>query len=315
MSQAPDAAAPEGLPIPLRLNLALVALVIGAALGLLLLSARVHGWGRLLCGIAFSYVMLTGYALLHEAVHDNLHPDAPINHRLGVLLGLFFPVPFSVLRTTHQGHHLRNRTDFEMFDLYYPSDNRWLRRLQWYGTLVGLFWPLVPLGTLLAAAAPALLRLPLFAKLRSTSYLLGDIRAREVRAVRLQGALILLLFGTLAWLCRDDLAALAVPYACFAFNWSTRQYVGHAFTRRDVVEGALNLRHNRLISALLLHGEYDLNHHRRPDVPWLYLPRLCRPDDPRPGYLRQYLRMWGGPRLTREPAPELKANLRLSVHA
>lgn len=315
MSARPYGPAPAEMPIPVRLNLLLVAAVVVGALGLLALSARVHGAARLLCGIAFSYLMLTGYALLHEAAHDNLHPDPRLNHGLGVLVGLFFPVPFSVLRTTHQGHHLRNRTDFEMFDLYYPTDSAWLRRLQWYGTLCGLFWPLVPLGTLLVAACPTLLQLPLFARLRSTSYLLGDIQAREIRAVRSEGALILLLFAALGWLTRADPGALLVPYACFAFNWSTRQYIGHAFTRRHVIEGAWNLRHNPLMSAVLLHGEYDLNHHRRPDVSWLYLPRLGRPEDPRPSYLRQYLRMWGGPRLTREPAPERLGELQLSVHA
>ena len=103
-------------------------------------------------------------------------------------------------------------------------------------------------------------------------------------------------------------------YACFSFNWSTRQYVGHAFTRRDVVEGAWNLRHNRVMSWVLLHGEWDLNHHRRPDVPWYYLPRLSPPGEPRTGYVRQYWRLWRGPRLVTEPAPETLRALPLSVH-
>jgi hypothetical protein len=41
-----------------------------------------------------------------------------------VLTGFLFPMPFSMFRLTHQGHHLRNRTDHEMFDLYYPTDSR-----------------------------------------------------------------------------------------------------------------------------------------------------------------------------------------------
>ena len=44
--------------------------------------------------------------------------------------------------------------------------------------------------------------------------------------------------------------------------------MGHAFSRRDVIEGAWNLKHWPFMSYLLLHGEYDLNHHRRPEVPW-----------------------------------------------
>jgi fatty acid desaturase len=68
------------------------------------------------------------------------------------------------------------------------------------------------------------------------------------------------------------------------------------------------------MSWLLMHGEYDLNHHRRPDVPWIYLPRFGRPSDPRPSYWKQYFRQWLGPQRCSEPAPESIAELPLSVH-
>lgn len=88
----------------------------------------------------------------------------------------------------------------------------------------------------------------------------------------------------------------------------------HAFSRRGVVEGAFNLRHNRVMSWLLLHGEWDLNHHRRPDVPWLYLQQLPTREDERLDYGRQYLRLWRGPRMCTEPSPETLSNVPLSVH-
>jgi hypothetical protein len=103
---------------------------------------------------------------------------------------------------------------------------------------------------------------------------------------------------------------LLVLYACFSFNWSTRQYVGHAFTRRDIVEGALNLRHNWLMSKILLHGEWDLAHHRHPEVSWVYLPKIAQ-DDPRPSYIKQYWRQWLGPRLATEPPPQAQGPARL----
>src|SRR5262249_29130442 len=192
-----------------------------------------------------------------------------------------------------QGHHLRNRTDFEMFDLYYPSDNRLIKYGQWYSILCGLFYPFVPLGAVLFALCPALLRARVFQQARSSSYLLGDIRTSEIRAIRFELLLIVAFFALQAWLLKLRLVNSLGLYACFAVNWSTRQYVGHAFSKRDIIHGAWNLRHNRLMTWVLLHGEYDLNHHRRPDVPWYYLPRLCRPDEPpRPSYIRQYWRLW-----------------------
>jgi fatty acid desaturase len=105
-----------------------------------------------------------------------------------------------------------------------------------------------------------------------------------------------------------------VCYGCFSFNWSTRQYIGHAFSKRDVIEGAWNLEHNGLMTWVLLHGEYDLNHHRRPEVPWFYLPRISPEGEPRPSYFWQYWRQWLGPRVVTEPAPETLQKLPLSVH-
>src|SRR5262249_15237524 len=144
-----------------------------------------------------SYVLLTNYALLHEAAHGNLHSSPRLNYLLGLTAGLLFPMPLSLIRSTHQGHHLRNRTDFEMFDLYYPTDNRLLKYGQWYSILCGLFWPIVPVGALLFAVCPAFLRTRPFRTARSSSYLLGDVRGAAVWAIRGEVLLIAGFFAAL----------------------------------------------------------------------------------------------------------------------
>lgn len=306
---------PADMPIPDRLNLLLVAGILSAAIGFLWLGSQVEPWyGVLGIGVLFSHVLLTNYALLHEATHGNLHSSPRWNYWLGVLTGLLFPVPFSMILTTHQGHHLRNRTDHEMFDLYYPTDYRLLKYAQWYSILCGLFWVVIPAGGILFAVCPSLLRTQAFRRARSSSYLLGDIQTAEVRAIRGEVLLIVLFFVGLFWLLDLVWWKTLILYGCFAVNWSTRQYIGHAFSKRDVIEGAWNLRTNWLMSWVLLNGEWDLNHHRRPDVSWYYLPRLSTPDETRPGYFRQYWRQWLGPRLAQEPAPESRQNLTLSIH-
>ena len=306
---------PAAMPIPDRLNLFLVALVFTLAIALLWLGSHVESvWATLGVGVVFSYLLLTNYALFHEAGHANLHSNRAMNRLLGTLAGLLFPMPYSMFRVTHQGHHLRNRTDYEMFDLYYPTDSRLIRCIQWYGVLTGLFWPWVPIGALLFALCPAVLRTRIFQKARSSSYLLGDIRDLEVRAIRAEVLLTIAFFGLLFWLLELRWQAVLIMYACFSFNWSTRQYVGHAFSRRDVVEGAWNLQHYFWMSWVLLHGEWDLNHHRHPEVPWYYLPHVSPPTEPRVGYIRQYWRLWLGPRPTTEPAPETLKQLPLSIH-
>lgn len=304
-------------PIPYRLNTALVAAVSLTACGLLWLGSWVDSWYAVLAiGILYSYLLLTNYALLHEASHHMLHPNSVANRALGTVAGLFFPCPFSMMETMHQGHHLRNRTDHEMFDLYYPTDSRFVRFIQWYGILCGLFWPWVPIGAVLFAFCPAVLRTRVFQKARSSNYLLGDVRDSEIRQIRREVLLTIGFFALLFWLLDLKWQHVLLMYACFAFNWSTRQYIAHAFTKRDVIEGAYNLRHNRIMSWILMNGQWDLNHHRRPDVSWYYLPQVSRAGDaPRISYVRQYWRMWRGPQLNSEPAPESLQSLPLSVHA
>jgi len=304
------------MPVPNRLNLALVLLVVALAVGLLWLGSRVESWWAVLgVGIVFSYVLLTNYALLHEATHGNLHSSPRVNYVLGLMTGALFPIPFTMIRTTHQGHHLRNRTDFEMFDQYYSTDNRLVKWTQWYGVLCGFFWPWIPIGAVLFAVCPGLLRTRVWREARSSQRLFGDIRGPVLRALRIELLFIVALFAALFWLLDLNWLHVLILYACFSFNWSTRQYVGHAFSKRDVIEGAWNLRHNALMSWVLLRGEYDLNHHRHPEVPWYYLPRLTRRDDARPGYVVNYWRQWLGPYLCTEPAPETLQEIPLSVHS
>jgi fatty acid desaturase len=297
---------PPDMPIPDRLNLCLVALVFSGGVALLWLGSQVTAWyAVLLIGVAFSYLMLTNYALLHEASHSNLNSSTQVNYLLGVVTGSLFPIPFRLMRTTHQNHHLHNRTDHEMFDLYYPSDNRVLKRLQWYSILCGLFWPLVPVGAVVFAVCPGLLRWQMFKKADPARGvgIVANLEQNAIRAIRIELLLIILFFGALFWLLDLKWQNTLTLYAFFSFNWSTRQYVGHAFSLRDIVDGAWNLSHLPWMSWLLLHGEWDLNHHRRPDVPWYYLPRLSPPSEPRMSYWRQYWRQWLGPRPCQEGEP------------
>ena len=293
-------------PTPERLNTCLVFLISGMAASLLWLASRLDSWLAMLgVGILFSYAMLTNYALLHDATHETLRSDRKANYWLGFLAGIWFPVPFSMIHYTHRSHHRFNRTDTEMFDLYYPTDNRLLKNLQWYSILCGLFWPLVPLGALLIAGTPASLRKRLLAKTspaRGLSYI-GQIPDDVVTRTRFEIVAIASTFLLLFWFLDLHAIAVAVCYGCFSVNWSTRQYITHAFSTRDVIDGAFNLRHSRLMDWILLHGQWDLNHHRHPDISWYYLPQLSCPEGSERSYLRQYFRQWRGPIAATMPAP------------
>ena len=294
-------------PIPDRLNTLLVALVSIAAIVLLWLASHFDSWLAIFAvGIVFSYVMLTNYALLHDGTHDTLRSTSRGNYWCGFLAGVWFPVPFSMIHYTHRSHHRFNRTDTEMFDLYYPTDNRLLKYIQWYSILCGLFWPLVPLGALIIAVTPARLRSRLLAKAdpaRGLAYL-AKIPHDVVTRTRIETVAIAAIFAGLFWVLELRVLPCLLCYACFSFNWSTRQYITHAYSPRDVIDGAFNLRHNFLMDLILLHGPWDLNHHRHPEVSWYYLPSLSDADTVERSYVRQYFRQWSGPVPATSPAPE-----------
>lgn len=286
------------------LNMLLVLLVQALAMLLLWLAAHAGTIQAVLLGFVFSFLLLTNYALLHEATHDNLHADPRANRWFGVLAGFLFPIPFSMIRVTHTVHHCCNRTDHEMFDLYYPGDNMFLKLGQWYSLLCGLFWPCIPVGTVILATFPALLRTKPFRKARTTGVLFDDFALHGVAPVRIEVALMLLYWVLLFQLLGLNWPHLLILYACFAFNWSTRQYVTHAFTPRDVVNGALNLQVSTPMSWLLLKGNWDLVHHQQPRLPWTELERSGQSSVAPVSFWRQYARMWRGPVPNTEPAPE-----------
>ena len=290
-------------PIRSTLNVGITALVFFLALGLLWAGSLGSLAWTALAGIAFSFVLLTNYALLHEGAHDNLHEDSRWNRWLGVLAGLLFPIPFSMLKVTHTVHHCCNRTDHEMFDLYYPGDNMFLKRGQWYSLLCGFFWPWIPIGTVLLATFPAILRTAPFRRARTTAVLFDDFETRGISHIRVEALCIVAFWVALFWALDLKLLNVLLMYACFAFNWSTRQYVTHAFTKRDVVNGALNLRVSKPMSWLLLKGNWDLVHHQKPWLPWTELEAHAAASAPPVSFWSQYLRMWRGPVPATEPAP------------
>ena len=63
-------------------------------------------------------------------------------------------------------------------------------------------------------------------------------------------------------------------YWAFGLNWSSLQYTDHAWSPRDVHEGAWNLRFWPITQAIFLNYNLHLVHHRRPDIPWSHLPRF-----------------------------------------
>ena len=295
--------------IPGRLNLALLTLASAASAGLLAVAAHAPQlWMVIAAALAFSYTANTLFCLMHEGVHGILHPDPLINRWAGRIAAAFFPTSFSIQRAYHLTHHRDNRSERERFDYLQPGESKWLKRAQWYSLLTGLYWAIATAGLLLYLISPSLPR-ALLLRRRSAmsdqtgarSYLkaLESIDSSTARAeILLCIAVQALLFGSL----NLTVAAWLVCYAAFALQWSALQYADHAFSPLDPRDGAWNLKVIGFTRALFLNYHHHLAHHRHPSVPWIHLGRLVDPVEPRPRYLRIWLRMWKGPQPL--PAPD-----------
>lgn len=291
-------------PIPGALNLVLAAAAPAMALGLLVFASRTPSWGwRIAAAIAFSYVNNTIFSLLHDAVHGNFHPNRTVNETAGRLMAAFFPTGLGFQRICHLGHHRRNRTDAEVFDYILPGENRLLKTVQWYGILTGLYWLLPPFGCLLYLLWPGFFHLP--ERLRDTRFFRQTSAAAMVsgfenaprRTIRLEILFSLAFQLAIIRLLGLTPAGWLTCYAAFGFNWSALQYADHAFSERDVHDGAWNLRVNRLVQYLFLNYHHHKAHHRNPRIPWIHLPKHVDFSEERPAFLSVWLRMWRGPRI------------------
>jgi len=296
---------PNEITPPYRINIALTFLIIGVGIFLQWLASHVSNWPTTIAiAIAFSFLFLPLYSLLHEAEHRIFHPHPIINDIFGFLLAAFFPGSFTFLRACHLGHHQRNRTDAEMFDLYYPTDNLLGKRIYFYALYTGMFWLSVPVSMIILLLFPGLLRTSLLRDAPSVSAMVSGIPSRYLLRIRLECLAVILIHLTLFFAFNLKLWPYLLLYSFYGLNWSSQQYLPHAGSPRHVLNGAHNLLAHPLYSAWMLNFNWHLAHHQHPNVPWIYLPQFDDPIRDRPGYLSAFIRFWRGPQPVAEITTE-----------
>src|SRR5580658_8819482 len=140
--------------------------------------------------------MNMGYALCHEAEHDIFHPNKTVNDFAGMIITLFFPASFQLRRQGHIGHHLRNRSDDEAFDLYFEGENPVWKWLQFYGILTGFFWLMIVLSNFIAVVNPRWLAAKT-ALDRPTAALQETLNPKYFFRIRLEATLVILVHGAM----------------------------------------------------------------------------------------------------------------------
>ena len=296
-----NARAEDSLRIPSSLNLVIAACSIAVAIGCLWSASHAQHWIFIVgAAFVFSFANNTIFSLLHESVHGSFHRNRWINERAGALFAAFFPTAFTIQRVSHFGHHRRNRTDQELYDYYLPHQSRWLKTYWIYCLLTGFYWAIIPVAGFIYLLWPFAFRSRAFqqgpAKWWGFQDFVRDIAAEPIMRVWPE-ALLTLAFQILLWRALDlDWIGWLACYWAFGLNWSSLQYTDHAWSPRDVHEGAWNLRFWPITQAIFLNYNLHLVHHRRPTIPWVHLPRFVRAGEPYPSFWSIYLPLWGGAR-------------------
>ena len=295
--------------IPIAINLLTVAVC--SVLYFFLLYAASHTakmWILIICGCSFAAVMIPVYSLIHEAEHSMLHPRPIWNAMLGRWLCALFLVSFTFLTHCHLRHHNKNRTDIEMWDLYREDQSKWRRRGNLYLMMSGLGYLSLWVSVVLFAFAPFLVYCGFFQRhTEIAGFLEGSNQDSKISAIRAESWAALSLQAVTIWALHLQLWPWLLLFLMHGFVWSSQNYVNHAFSPRDILNGAHNLRMSGFLRPIYLNFNLHLAHHQNPRIPWVHLPEFVPHRTQRISFFRNYLRLWTGPRLTHEENPSLHA--------
>jgi fatty acid desaturase len=263
---------------------------------------------------------VTHWALVHEAIHANLHPRKLVNNLLGRALAILFGAPFRILRFGHLSHHSLNGRASERPELYREGEGpRWRIVAVYYARLlVGLY------GAEVASGPLSLLPRRLLRPMVRTAFYDGrpdargmadraerDLLAPEhLRQARNEALLIMALLGTSFALYASAwpwLLATLIGRGCIVSFMDNAPHYGGVIG--DPAQG-YDMRAPRPLDRLILNSNLHGTHHRHPNLAWTELPQAFALE--RDGYdgswLLMPLRQLGGPMPVGEVKPRRPAD-------
>lgn len=262
---------------------------------------------RVLILIVFCLMMQGVFSMMHECFHRNSHRAAVVNWAMGTWASIMFGSSYTLIRVNHEGHHQRNRSPAELAEFILPGERPAPKIALYYFAILGGIW-------LSSFIASLLLPWVSFRKVRALAVrwasmdgfnrAFSQFTARDWTLLRLESALGVLCWLSAFWLFDLRWQTLLLMYGCFAFSYSSLQWIYHLRTPLDRIEGAFDLRLPTPIRWLFLNFNYNLSHHRKPAAPWQDLHGFVDQRQTQPLWWR-YLGVFRPP----EPMPHDTAHL------
>jgi len=253
--------------------------------------------------VLFFCLMMQGvFSLMHDCIHGLGHHRRRTNYVMGWWTGVLFGTPYTLYQINHHGHHVRNRTPPEIAEFILPGESRLRKTIVYYFAIFGGIWFGSFLGLLLFPFVPySFVRFLNKPGTSMNGYSLSFKNFDLFRWTRLRVECLttIAIYSIFVWWREWQLHNVAVAYAAFAFSWSSLQWVYHLRTPLDPIEGAYNLRSLAPIRWLFLNFNYNLTHHRHPELHWQELHRQTNIQETQPSWYR-YLLVFLPP----EPLPE-----------
>lgn len=249
-------------------------------------------WWKVPLVVFFCLMMQGVFSMMHDCIHGLGHHRKKVNYIMGWVTGVLFGTPYSLYQVNHHGHHIRNRTPPEIAEFVLPGESRLRKTIVYYFAVCGGIW----LGSFIALLVFPFVPFTLVRFLNkpgksmngySLSFKSFDIW-RWTR-LRLESLTSIVIYGILIYWRDWNLANLAIAYLAFGFSWSSLQWVYHLRTPLDPIEGAYNLRSWTPIRWLFLNFNYNLTHHRHPELHWQELHSKTNLKETQPSWYRYFL--------------------------
>jgi fatty acid desaturase len=224
------------------------------------------------------------WSLIHEAIHDLLHPNRQTNAVIGRVLCVMFGSPFRILRSSHLLHHKLNRAPLEGTEFYERG------KKSVTAAALGYYWQILGGLYIVEVLAAALFVLPkwwiksLKERFGNRETVAGILlqnwsQAEALREIRLDGALVTC-WLSLSLLCYGSYwPLLLLALAARAFLISFLDNVYHYRTPVNDFFYASNLWLPKVMAKPLLNFNLHGIHHRNPSIPWKCLPVAFQEQD------------------------------------